>query len=109
MHGFLVLVDILQNIICKSKKHNGLLNQDKLCSRFHETTSSNFFKVKYISQKSFYEHISDKVFERLIKETVASQRKVRLLMNKMKFLHLRWKMLYAIYVGVYVVHSSQTE
>jgi len=70
-----------QDIIVKSTKCNGLLNAEKLWSIYQETTSSKLFRQKWetfldhaqqLKEPLFYQHITDEVFENLVKETVVA-------------------------------------
>ena len=69
------LKDILEN--CKRK--NGLLNQEKLWSTFHQTTLSSSFEDKWAvflisvgleKDPLFYQHITDEIFNLLIKQRI---------------------------------------
>ena len=69
------LKDILEN--CKRK--NGLFNQDKLWSTFHQTTLSSSFEDKWAvflisvgleKDPLFYQHITDEIFNLLIKQRI---------------------------------------
>ena len=69
----------LQDIIVNSTKRNGLLNAEKLWGIYHETTSSKFFREQWelfldyaqqLKEPLFYQHITDVVFECLVKEAV---------------------------------------
>ena len=54
----------LEDIIEKSTKRNSLLNAEKLWSIYHETTDH----AQQLKEPLFYQHITDEVFETLVKE-----------------------------------------
>jgi len=77
------LITTLQEIIDTCKRQRGkrkdTINQDKLWSKYHETTSSEGFKnswEKFLTdlqldkEPLFYQHVTDETFDMLIKKTV---------------------------------------
>ena len=77
------LITTLQEIIETSKRQRGkrkdTINQEKLWSKYHETTSSDDFKKsweKFLTvlqldqEPMFYQHVTDETFDMLIKKAV---------------------------------------
>ena len=74
------LIPTLQTVIDQSfKRKKGVVNQDKLWSKYHIVTSSssfittweNFMAEFNLSVESmFYQHVTDELFDMLIKNTV---------------------------------------
>ena len=69
------LKDILEN----SQRKNGLFNQDKLWSTFHQITLSSSFEDKWAAfliavglekDPLFYKHITDEIFNLLIEQSI---------------------------------------
>ena len=69
----------LQGIMDKCKRKSGIFNQEKLWSTFQQTTLSSSFEEKWATylmsvglaeEPLFYQHITDKVFNLLIKQNV---------------------------------------
>ena len=73
------LIRELKGILEKCKRKNGLFNQEKLWSTFHQTTLSAGFKEKWetflvsvglAKEPLFYQHITDEIFNLLIKQSI---------------------------------------
>ena len=77
------LITTLQEITEASKRQRGkrkdTINQDKLWSKYHETTSSDNFKkswekflmdLQLDQEPMFYQHFTDETFDMLIKKAV---------------------------------------
>ena len=81
------LITTLQEVIETSKRQRGkrkdTINQEKLWSKYHETTSSDNFKEsweKFLTdlqldqEPMFYQHVTDETFDMLIKGSGFSRR-----------------------------------
>ena len=75
------LMNVLDEVITKSKKRTGMINQDKLRSKYHQLTTFEAFNGKWINflgllkvdkEPLFYQHVTDEMFEMRIKEIVNS-------------------------------------
>ena len=75
------LVRAFEDIIDKAKKRNGLLNAERLWSRFHNLTVSENLKQYWEEfldscnvdkEPMFYQHINDEVFDKLIAQTMSN-------------------------------------
>ena len=73
------LIHKLKDTLENSKRKNGLFNQDKLWSTFHQTTLSSSFEDKWAAfliavglekDPLFYQHITDEIFNLLIKQSI---------------------------------------
>ena len=77
------LIHELQNILEKSKIKNGLFNQEKLwstlSSSFEEKWGEYLISVGLTKEPLFYQHITDEVFDLLIKQSIKIHHKESLL------------------------------
>lgn len=73
------LIGELKDILEKCKRKNGLFNQEKLWSAFHQTTISTSFEEEWATflisvglakEPLFYQQITDEVFNLLIKQKI---------------------------------------
>ena len=113
------LINALDGVIEKSKKRTGMINQDKLWSKYHELTISEIFNVtwkQFLGQceldqePMLYQHITDELFEMCIKDEVCLTSEEDVCSEDHMATCLTFEEENAIrYVGGYVVRSLKQQ
>lgn len=111
------LVDVLEEVIEKSKKRNGVINSEKLWTSYHKLTTSQAFRTGWEEflescdvdkEPMIYQHITDETFTKIVEQSVhtTATEQNNGLQNDDQEPSLTYEEENAVsYVGGYVIHA----
>ena len=109
------LVNILEEVIRKSKNRSDMINSEKLWSGYHQITTSQSFRAGWEEflggcdvekEPMIYQHITDEVFTKLVEQTVHTAVSEQNEQDDEEEPSLTYEEANAVsYVGGYVIHA----